>query len=86
MHYAARSLRRAHQALEVAFVELAQLDHDMPTELSEYLREETYLGLSLEQTIHSAATVLAAMQEPIKSVYKDVHARSRDLHRLGVGN
>lgn len=86
MHHTAVSLGRAHAGLQHAFIELAQLDERMPKELSEYLREETYEGLTSEQLIHGFATILAGMQEPMKKLSEQVSARSSDLQRLGVGD
>lgn len=85
IHHTAVSLGRAYSALQTAFIELAQLDENMPEELAEYLYDEKYDGVSYKALIHTCAALLAGMQSPMQELSLDVTNLSADLSRVGRG-
>lgn len=81
----ALAMAESYQALQTAYVGLAQTYERWNTEASAYLREETYLESEAFEFLGGIIEVLEAMQEPTRQLALDHQNLCNDLLRVGRG-
>ena len=86
IQFTAGSLGRAYQAIQTAYLELAQLEGHWPPELNEYLYDEKYGGLDAWELMQLFILTLEKHQQPMQQLAQDVQNLSVDLNRVGRGD
>ena len=86
IHQAATHLALAHQALQTAYCELAQLQVNWPKELNEYLYDEEYGGVKAEELVDEIVRFLDKTSRPFHELTTDSRDLSHDLLRVGRGD
>ena len=86
VHQTSASLGRAYQALQTAYIELAQLEAGWPDSMNEYLYEETYRGHAARTFIRGLVLQLEPAQFPLQELANDVQSLSSDLIRVQRGD
>lgn len=86
VHQTATSIALAHQALQTAYCELAQMQVDWPKELNEYLYDEEYGGVKAEELVNRIVRFLDEINRPYWQLTTDCRDLSYDLLRVGRGD
>ena len=79
------SLSESYQALQAAYVGLAQTYERWNTDADAYLREERYLESTAKEFLGGIVEVLEAMQRPTQRLAIDHQNLCNDLLRVGRG-
>ena len=79
------SLTESYQALQAAYVNLAQTYERWNKEADAYLREEKYMGCDAKELIGGITDLLEPLQKPMQQLAIDHQNLCNDLLRVGRG-